>query len=70
MDYIFTFGAGHKNAGKCVRVSAETKEEARHKMIKEYGYHWAFCYPIEEWEEMKKDAWYKDYLEKEIPFGN
>ena len=67
-EWIFTFGTGHKLEGKCVRVSG-SREEAREKMIKEYGLHWAFQYPSDEWERMKEDEWYGEFLEKEVPFG-
>ena len=66
-EWIFTFGSGHELEGKCVRVSG-TKEEARHKMVDKYGLHWGFQYSADEWETMKKDKWYGDFLEKEIPF--
>jgi len=67
MEWIFTFGANHELEGKCVRVTG-TKEEARQKMIDKYGLHWAFQYSAEEWERMKRDEWYGEFLEKEIPF--
>lgn len=66
-EYIFTFGDGHKFEGKCVRIQADTMEEARKKMIEKYGLHWAFGYTAEDWDRMHNE-WYGDFLEKEIPF--
>ena len=68
-EWIFTFGSGHKLEGKCVRL-AGTKEETRQKMMDKFGTHWAFQYSAEEWEKMKKDEWFSEFLEKEIPFGD
>ena len=66
-EYIFTFGVGHALEGKCVRIAAETMEEARGKMVEKYGTHWAFGYSAEDWDKMHKE-WYGEFLEKEIPF--
>ena len=66
-EWIFTFGDGHELEGKCVRIPG-TWEEARQKMINKYGLHWAFQYSAEEWENMKKNKWYGEFLEKEVPF--
>ena len=64
----YIINGGNKLEG-VVRISG-SKEEAREKMISKYGLHWAFQYPSDEWERMKKDEWYGPYLEKEIPFEN
>ena len=66
-EYIFTFGCGHLNEGKCVRVQGDYAE-AREKMVDKYGLKWAFQYPAEEWDEWKKDPERAWFMEKEIPF--
>ena len=46
--WIFTFGCGHENAGKYVKI-AGSFGEARAKMCEKYGTAWAFQYSEEEW---------------------
>ena len=66
-EFIFTFGDGHPHRGKCVRIQGDY-ETARKKMVDKFGYHWAFQYTAEEWDKMKTDKWYGEFLEKEVPF--
>ncbi len=64
-EWIFTFGFGQPNEGKCVRIQGDYGE-ARKKMMDLYGPEWGFQYPAEQWEEWKKDpdrAW---MMEKEV----
>ena len=60
-EYIFTFGYGQPNAGKCVRIQGEW-EEARQKMVDKYGTEWAFQYPAEKWDAWKKDPEKPPYI--------
>ena len=53
-EWIFTFGCGQKNQGKCVRLKG-TYDKARKKMFRLFGSEWAFQYPASEWEEKKND---------------
>lgn len=58
-EWIFTFGCGQPNEGKCVRISG-TYNEAREEMFRRYGSAWAFQYDAKEWDEWKNDpnrAW-------------
>lgn len=66
-EWVFTFGSGQVNEGKCVRIKGDYAE-ARQKMMDRYGTQWAFQYSAEEWDAWKKDpdrAW---FMEREIPF--
>lgn len=49
-NYVFTFGANQKNAGKYVVIRATDFHAARRKMIKRFGTQWAGQY------ESKEDA--------------
>lgn len=42
-DYFFTFGSGAR-ANKYVRITAESRNNAREIMFREYGVKWAFSY--------------------------
>lgn len=67
-EWVFTFGSGQRNAGKCVRIRGDY-HEARRTMMEKYGTQWAFQYSAEEWDKWKKDpnrAW---FMETEVPFG-
>ena len=48
-EWVFTFGAGQQNAGKCVRIKGDYYE-ARKKMFEKYGAEWAFQYSSEVWD--------------------
>lgn len=67
-EWVFTFGYGQQNAGKCVRIKGDY-HEARRKMIEKYGVQWAFQYSAEEWDKWKKDPSRAWFMEKEVPFG-
>lgn len=54
--FIFTFGCGQANAGKCQPIFANTMREARAEMEKQYGLKWAFGYTEEDWEACKVQA--------------
>ena len=68
-EWIFTFGCGHKFAGKCVRLSG-TYEDTRNKMFEMFGSDWGFQYPASKWEQMETDEkrWYP--MEKEVPLSS
>jgi len=65
--FIFTFGAGQENAGKCQPIYAENTAIARKKMFELHGSKWAFQYTGEKWEQMKKDPNRSWLLEEELP---
>ena len=67
-EWVFTFGKGQRNAGKCVRIKGDYYE-ARRKMIEKYGLQWAFQYSAEEWDKWKKDPRLAWFMETEVPFG-
>ncbi len=52
--WIFTFGCGQENEGKCVKIKG-TFSSAREEMVERYGTKWAFQYSEKEWERMAKD---------------
>ena len=69
-EWIFTFGYGQPNQGKCVRIRGDY-HEARRKMISKYGLAWAFQYSAKKWDEWKKDPLSKMFsMEEEIPWGD
>ena len=52
--WIYTFGAGQKHEGKCVRIYADDYGDARQKMVDKYGSEWAFQYTEKEWDDWLK----------------
>lgn len=66
-EYIFTFGAGHKYEGYCVRIKGDY-DTARAKMIDKFGLNWAFQYSAEEWEDWKTNPKRFWNMEEEIDF--
>lgn len=66
-EWVFTFGWGQKNAGKCVRIKG-TFYEARKKMFAKFGNRWAFQYSAKKWDEWKKDPEQNWCMEQEIDF--
>ena len=66
--FIFTFGCGQVNAGKCQPIFALDMETARSEMMEQYGTKWSFAYTEEQWEECKQKAEDRGYpIEKELP---
>ena len=54
MKRIFTFGHGQEHRGKYVIVHGKDREECRNKMVKQYGYEWAFVNDEHMLERMKE----------------
>ena len=54
--FIFTFGCGQENAGKCQPIYANSMAEARAEMVEQYGFKWAFGYSEKDWEDCKTKA--------------
>ena len=52
-EWVFTFGDGHPNEGKYVRISG-TYTEAREEMYRRYGSAWEKQYTVEAWERKKE----------------
>ena len=63
MTHIFTFGFGQGHDNGYVIIHADTWQEARKKMVKEYGLNWGFQYVSEEEAGVDK---YHLHLVKEI----
>ena len=64
--WIFTFGCGQEHEGHYVTFSGDFNE-ARYKMIAEYGVEWAFQYSQVEWNDYVKKARDKGYpIETEL----
>ena len=57
--WIFTFGCGRDiygdNAGKAVKVYANSYGEARAKMCDKYDSKWGFQYSEKEWKKIEND---------------
>lgn len=66
--WIFTFGAGHRNAGHYVKIYG-TFASARDKMISKYGLEWAFQYPEWKWNEWLNDPERAWCMETELNSG-
>lgn len=54
--YIFTFGSGQENAGRCQPIVATNEIQARQRMFEVYGNKWAFMYTEEEWNKSVADG--------------
>lgn len=65
-DWIFTFGAGQKHEGYYVRVTADSYDNARKKMVDKYGIEWAFQYSSEEWDRCCENRPYYIPVETEL----
>lgn len=49
--WYFTFGVGQVNAGRFYRVDNATFDEARDRMVANFGREWAFQYDEAQWVE-------------------
>lgn len=47
--WYFTFGVGHSNAGRYFVVEDATFDEARQRMLDNFGREWAFQYNEDDW---------------------
>jgi len=47
IDWYFTFGMGHPNAGRFVKING-TFQSAREEMMRRYGTKWSMQYDSEE----------------------
>lgn len=63
LKYYASFGLGHENEGKVQPIFAENDIEARMKMIKKHGDKWAFLYSKEQFEQSKKEGFFKNVVE-------
>lgn len=54
--FVFTFGAGQVNEGKCQPIIAKSMQDARLKMIDMYGTNWSMAYTGEDWNRAVQDG--------------
>ena len=65
--FIFTFGCGQINGGRCQPIFAPNMKTARTEMVEQYGTAWSMAYTEEEWETAKQRAKERGYpIEKEM----
>ena len=65
-EYVFTFGCNQKHEGYAQRIYAESYDDARNKMVENYGIEWAFQYTIAQWCNNKHNFEYQEKFIKKI----